>query len=109
MNHHGIATTILATGRALAPDRFPEPTPDTINAWATTVALKDWPAHVWEQAVITWSTELATGRMVTPRDLIEAAHLNYQRANPQLAHNNPWLPQPEPDITDLPDIWEHQP
>ena len=73
MNTEG-AAEILATGKRLAPDRFPQPSPETAEVWAVALSEVDFPRALWGEAVILWSTKLVGDRMVTPRDLIGAAY-----------------------------------
>ena len=72
MNTEG-AAEILATGKRLAPDRFPQPSPETAEVWAVALSEVDFPRALWGEAVILWATKLVGERMVTPRDLIGAA------------------------------------
>ena len=72
MNTEG-AAEILATGKRLAPDRFPQPSPETAEVWALALSEVDFPRALWGEAVILWATKLVGERMVTPRDLIGAA------------------------------------
>ena len=72
MNTEG-AAEILATGKRLAPDRFPQPSPETAEVWAVALSEVDFPRALWGEAVILWATKLVGDRMVTPRDLIGAA------------------------------------
>lgn len=69
-----LAAHILARGKALAPDRFPKPSPDTVNAWALVLAEIAVPDQVWPEAITWWSLNTAGDRMVTPRDLKDAAY-----------------------------------
>ena len=73
MNTEG-AAEILATGKRLAPDRFPQPSPETAEVWAVALSEVDFPRALWGEAVILWATKLVGDRMVTPRDLIGAAY-----------------------------------
>ena len=71
---------ILRKGKALAPDRFPaipanaEDAKLTLDAWAEALGTVDFPPALWAEAVTLWATQLAGERMVTPRDLIQAAY-----------------------------------
>ena len=69
-----LAANILAKGKRLAPDRFPQPGPETAEVWAEALAEVDFPAALWSEAVTLWATKLVGDRMVTPRDLIGAAY-----------------------------------
>lgn len=73
MNTEG-AAEILAAGKRLAPDRFPQPSPETAEVWAVALSEVDFPRALWGEAVILWATKLVGERMVTPRDLIQAAY-----------------------------------
>lgn len=68
-----LAAHILAKGKRLAPDRFPQPGPETAEVWAEALAEVDFPPALWSEAVNLWATKLVGERMVTPRDLIQAA------------------------------------
>jgi hypothetical protein len=71
-----LAAAILAKGKALAPDRFPQPSPDSTKAWADALGstFDSLPfTDLWEEAVLLWSTDLAGDRMVTPREIRHAA------------------------------------
>ena len=72
MNTEG-AAEILATGKRLAPDRFPQPSPETAEVWAVALSEVEFPRALWGEAVVLWATKLVGDRMVTPRDLIGAA------------------------------------
>ena len=69
-----LAAHILAKGKRLAPDRFPQPGPETAEVWAEALSELDFPPALWSEAVVLWSTKLVGDRMVTPRDLIGAAY-----------------------------------
>lgn len=69
-----LAANILAKGKRLAPDRFPQPGPETAGVWSEALAEVDFPAALWSEAVTLWATKLVGDRMVTPRDLIGAAY-----------------------------------
>lgn len=69
-----LAAHILAKGKRLAPDRFPQPGPETAEVWSEALAEVDFPPELWSEAVILWATKLVGERMVTPRDLIGAAY-----------------------------------
>jgi hypothetical protein len=68
-----IAKLILATGKRLAPDRFPQPSLEVAQAWYAALATVNLPPQVWEDAVLLWCTELVGDKMCTPRDMIGAA------------------------------------
>lgn len=67
-----LTANILHLAKRLAPDRVPQPDPDTTAAWARALD-KNYPPQLWEDAVHIWAANRVTDRMVTPRDLIEAA------------------------------------
>ena len=69
-----LAAHILAKGKRLAPDRFPQPGAETAEVWAEALSELDFPPALWSEAVVLWSTKLVGDRMVTPRDLIGAAY-----------------------------------
>lgn len=69
-----LAAHILAKGKRLAPDRFPQPGAETAEVWAEALSELDFPPALWSEAVVLWSTKLVGERMVTPRDLIGAAY-----------------------------------
>ena len=70
-----LAAHILAKGKRLAPDRFPQPSQETAEVWAEALGSLDFPAALWSDAVTKWATELAGDRMVTPKDILHAAML----------------------------------
>lgn len=70
-----LAANILAKGKRLAPDRFPQPSQETAQAWSEALGKLDFPPALWSDAVTKWSTELAGDRMVTPKDILHAAML----------------------------------
>lgn len=74
-----VARTILNTGKAIAPDRFP-----SLKGDAAATVLRQWaeiirehgttyPGQVWEPAVRNWCTKAAGDRMATPRDILREA------------------------------------
>ena len=69
-----LAAHILAKGKRLAPDRFPQPSPETARDWAGALGEVSFPPELWAEAVNLWATKLVGDRMVTPRDLIGAAY-----------------------------------
>ncbi|MCH6197468.1 hypothetical protein MHT86_08165 [Corynebacterium mastitidis] len=74
-NPHELGKYILAAGKSLAPDRFPRPDADTARLWGETLSRVPLPAAVWPEAVRVWCLEMVGDRMVTPRDLREAAYV----------------------------------
>lgn len=69
-----IAKGILAKGKSIVPDRFPKPSQETAIGWAEALADVSLPVELWRDAVLIWCTERAGDRMVTPRDIKEAAY-----------------------------------
>lgn len=70
-----LAANILAKGKRLAPDRFPQPSHETAQAWSEALGKLDFPPALWSDAVTKWASELAGDRMVTPKDILHAAML----------------------------------
>ena len=70
-----LAKHILRKGKALAPDRFPQPSLEVAQAWAGALSSPEFPPGLWSEAVDLWSTSLVGERMCTPRDLIQAAYV----------------------------------
>lgn len=68
-----LAKHILRKGKALAPDRFPQPSLEVAEAWAGALGRPEFPPALWSEAVDLWATSLTGERMCTPRDLIQAA------------------------------------
>lgn len=69
-----LAKHILRKGKALAPDRFPQPSLEVAQAWAGALTSPEFPPELWSEAVDLWATALVGERMCTPRDLIGAAY-----------------------------------
>jgi len=70
-----LAKHILRKGKALVPDRFPQPSLEVAQAWAGALASPEFPPALWSEAVDLWATTLVGERMCTPRDLIQAAYV----------------------------------
>ena len=73
-----MAANILNRGKALAPDRFPKPDPQTAQAWAQVLSqlFDNLPfAELRAETVDVWSMELAGDRMITPKELRQAAYV----------------------------------
>ena len=70
-----LAKHILRKGKALAPDRFPQPSLEVAEAWAGALVSPEFPPALWSEAVDLWATSLVGERMCTPRDLIQAAYV----------------------------------
>ena len=68
-----LAGNVLTYGKAVAPDRFPQPSQEALIAWADMLGSMNFPPGVWPEAVRLWATELAGEKMCTPRDLKRAA------------------------------------
>lgn len=68
---------ILTLGKALAPDRFPQPSREVGAAWAKTLdrLMDTMPPEIWEEAVTVWAMEMVREKMITPRDLKEAVYV----------------------------------
>lgn len=73
-----LAAAILGKGKALAPDRFPQASPEVAQAWAEALG-RDFDAlpfpRLWDEAVILWATRLVGDRMITPRELRDASRV----------------------------------
>ena len=69
-----LAKHILRKGKALVPDRFPQPSLEVAQAWAGALSSPEFPPGLWSEAVDLWATTLVGERMCTPRDLIGAAY-----------------------------------
>lgn len=70
-----LAKHILRKGKALVPDRFPQPSLEVAQAWAGALSSPEFPPALWSEAVDLWATSLVGERMCTPRDLIQAAYV----------------------------------
>ena len=68
-----LAKHILRKGKALAPDRFPQPSLEVAEAWAGALGSPEFPPGLWSEAVDLWATVLVGERMCTPKDLFQAA------------------------------------
>ena len=68
-----LAKHILRKGKALAPDRFPQPSLEVAQAWAGALSSPEFPPGLWSEAVDLWAMNLVGERMCTPRDLFQAA------------------------------------
>lgn len=68
-----LAKHILRKGKALVPDRFPQPSLEVAEAWAGALASPEFPPGLWSEAVDLWATSLVGERMCTPKDLFQAA------------------------------------
>ena len=69
---------ILALGKALTPDRFPQPSREVAAAWTKALdrlydsfTIED----MWLEAVTVWATELVGDRMITPKELKHAVYV----------------------------------
>lgn len=74
-----LAAYVLQYGKRLAPDRFPSPSMEVVNAWASVLGNMAFPREVWPEAVKLWATELVGERMVTPREMKRAAKMVVDR------------------------------
>lgn len=79
MNPRELAAMILQRGKALAPDRFPQPSREVVEAWAEVVRTRQWPEALWAEAVTVYAMELVGERMCTPRDILKAAKVVLSR------------------------------
>lgn len=70
-----VARAILTKGKALVPDRFPQPAREVAEVWAEALGTVSLPWQIWNDAVILWATERVGDRMCTPKDLREAAFI----------------------------------
>lgn len=74
-----LAGQVLGYGKAVAPDRFPRPSEETLAVWADTLGSIRVPVGVWPEAVRVWATDFVGERMATPRELKEAARVVVSR------------------------------
>lgn len=74
-----LAGNVLTYGKAVAPDRFPQPSKEVLIAWADGLGSMNFPPGVWPEAVRVWATDFAGERMATPRELKEAARVVVSR------------------------------
>ncbi|WP_408927076.1 hypothetical protein ACKFR5_03070 [Corynebacterium marquesiae] len=74
-----LAAYVLEYGKRLAPDRFPQPSAEVVDAWGDVLGGITLPMQVWPEAVRLWATELVGDRMVTPREMKRAAKLVVER------------------------------
>lgn len=70
-----LTANILAKAKRLIPDRVPTVSDETTEVWSEVVASVNVPPGVWSEAVTIWATELVTDRMMTPKELKEAAKI----------------------------------
>lgn len=73
------AMIVLTRGKQLAPDRFPTLNAKTAQAWADALRRYTLPEQLWLDATTIFCTEMVTGRMVTPLDILEAARVAKSR------------------------------
>ncbi|WP_075734908.1 hypothetical protein [Corynebacterium phocae] len=74
-----LAAAVLEAGKRLAPDRFPQPSQETIDIWAEVLGSISVPPEVWPEAVKVWASDLAGPRMVTPREIKQATKVVLDR------------------------------
>lgn len=74
-----LAKHILRKGKALVPDRFPQPSLEVAEAWAGALKSPEFPPALWSEAVDLWATALVGDRMCTPKDLVQAAYVMRDR------------------------------
>ena len=72
MMNQELTANLLRLGKQLAPDRFPQPSPETTEAWAMALD-RIYPPKLWRDAIILYATQRVGERMCTPRDLLQAA------------------------------------
>lgn len=63
---------VLKKGKALAPDRFPQPSREVTEAWTEALGstIESLPfEQMWAEAVLLWATHIVGERMITPKDL----------------------------------------
>ena len=73
-----LATAVIRRGKDLVPDRFPQPNPETIKAWAVALGqlMETLPnVELWEEAITVWSMELVGDRMATPKEVKKAVYV----------------------------------
>lgn len=73
-----LATAVIRRGKDLVPDRFPQPNPETIKAWAVALGqlMETLPnVELWEEAITVWSMELVGERMATPKEVKQAVYV----------------------------------
>lgn len=73
-----LATAVIRRGKDLVPDRFPQPNPETIKAWAVALGqlMETLPnVELWEEAITVWSMEMVGERMATPREFKQAVYV----------------------------------
>lgn len=68
-----LVSQIFVMGKTICPDRFPREDPDVMAEWAEIIGPMNFPVQVWPHAVRYWSAEIAGNRMITPKELKQAA------------------------------------
>lgn len=68
-----LVANIFAMGKTICPDRFPREDPEVTSEWAEIIGPMNFPVQVWPYAVRYWSAEIAGNRMITPKELKQAA------------------------------------
>ena len=83
-----LAAQILDWLKKAAPDRIARADHGTAEVWAACLGIRSYPEDLWHQACIVAATELVGDRMITPKDMLHAAHLVKQRweVSPQHKH-----------------------
>lgn len=76
-----LAVNILKLGKQLTPDRFPKPSLDIAEQWVFILDEIHVPWEVWPEAVRWWAANKVGDRMVTPKELKEAAYTIRDRWN----------------------------
>lgn len=70
-----LAAQILDWLKKAAPDRIARADHGTAEVWAACLGIRSYPEDLWHQACIVAATELVGDRMLTPKDMLHAAHL----------------------------------
>lgn len=66
---------ILRRAKLLAPDRVPQPSVETTDAWVDAfLRYHAFPPQLWAEAVDWWAANRADGRMLNPQSLREAVY-----------------------------------
>lgn len=76
-----LAANLLHRGKRLAPDRFPQPSRETVEDWALALSslFDTMPREIWPEVIVVWASELVGDRMITIRELKQAAYITRDR------------------------------
>lgn len=74
-----LASQILDWLKKAAPDRIARADHGIAEVWAACLGIRSYPEDLWHQACIVAATELVGDRMLTPKDMLHAAHIVKQR------------------------------